>query len=97
MDKSNDNANSNPDEHDMLPGLPNSDPSGQRDFDQEEFKRPEDKPEANIGMLGKTAGLIGSGFSSLKGGAAGLASKVGSLRGLGQQEDPSKSQSNYDY
>jgi len=78
-------ANENPDAaHDMLPGLPNPDPSGWRDVDEEESKRPEDKPAANSGMLGKTAGLIGSGFSSLKGGAAGLASKVGSLRGLGQ-------------
>ena len=99
MDKSNDNAaNSNPDGHEMLPGLPNSDPSGQRDFDEEESKRPEDKPAAaNAGMLGKTAGLIGSGFSSLAGGAAGLASKVGNLRGLGQQEDASKGRSSYDY
>lgn len=97
MDRNDNAANSNPDEHDMLPGLPNPDPSGHRDFDQEESKRPEDKPAENQGMLGKTAGLIGSGFSTLKGGAAGLASKVGNLRGAAKSEEPAKGHSNYDY
>ena len=68
----------------MLPGLPNNDPSGYAGFDEEESKRPEDKKDkdtGNKGLLGKTAGMIGSGFSSIKGGASNLASKVGNLRG----------------
>lgn len=43
-------------------------------------------------MLGKTAGIIGSGFSSLKGGAAGLASKVRNLKSSNENNEPS-----YDY
>ena len=64
----------NNDSDGMLPGLPNPDPSGYREIDEEE--KSGGAPPEKKSLFNKTSGRIGSALTGIKDGASSLVKKV---------------------